>query len=318
MPTKKALGFLGMHKKFLGMAVIVAPLLGGCAFGGGDSDFSSNGLAYNNMPRMNGRSQVEDTGQKPLECVPFARDHSGVKIFGDAYTWWDQAASKYQRAATPESGAVMVLTGYAGPQRGHVAVVHKIISPREIRVDHANWLDDGSIFLNDPVEDVSEDNDWSAVRVFNIKTGAWGGNIYPVKGFILSSSESAQTPDDDGAPPPAPITARLQKPVAKPRAAQHAPSPVQQAVQPQSAYDLTPEDREVETPDDDQDAAPPPVTARVQKPAAKPRSPVQHAPAQATPPQSSYDLTPEDRALEPESADNPGPVAMTDSPRKTR
>jgi hypothetical protein len=70
-------------------------------------------------------------------------------------------------------------------------VVQQIISPREIRVDHANWLDDGSIYLNDPVADVSEDNDWSEVRVWNIRTGAWGGNIYPVQGFILPNQ-----PDD--------------------------------------------------------------------------------------------------------------------------
>jgi hypothetical protein len=169
-----------MHKKLWGVAVITAPLLAGCAgFSGGDD------LAYNQMPREPGGSLMQNSGQKPLQCVPYARDHSGVKIFGDAYTWWDKAADTYPRSKTPESGAVMVLSGYAGPDRGHVAVVQKIISTREIRVDHANWLDDGSIYLNDPVEDVSQDNDWSAVRVFNIQTGAWGGNIYPVQGFIL-------------------------------------------------------------------------------------------------------------------------------------
>jgi hypothetical protein len=78
----------------------------------------------------------------------------------------------------------MVLTGYAGPERGHVAVVRNIISTREIRVDHANWLDDGAIYLNDPVEDVSAENDWSEVRVYNIKTGGWGGKVYLVQGFI--------------------------------------------------------------------------------------------------------------------------------------
>lgn len=169
-----------MHKKLWGVAVITAPLLAGCAGMVGGND-----LSYNEMPREPGRSRVEDGNQKPLQCVPFARDHSQVKIFGDAYTWWDQAADKYQRSSAPESGSVMVLAGYAGPERGHVAVVQKIVSAREIRVDHANWLDDGSIYLNDPVVDVSADNDWSAVRVFNIQTGAWGGHVYPVQGFIL-------------------------------------------------------------------------------------------------------------------------------------
>ena len=78
----------------------------------------------------------------------------------------------------------MVLAGYAGPERGHVAVVRSLISAREIRVDHANWLDDGAIYLNDPVADVSANNDWSQVRVWNIKTGGWGSAIYPVQGFI--------------------------------------------------------------------------------------------------------------------------------------
>lgn len=175
-----------MHKKLWGMAVIIAPLLAGCAgtLGGGD-------LAYDEMPRERGHSLVQNSGRKPLECVLYARDHSGVKIFGDVYTWWDKAADKYQRSPTPESGSVMVLSGYAGTVRSHVAVVQRIISTREIRVDHANWLDDGSIYLNDPVMDVSQSNDWSAVRVFNIQTGAWGGNVYPVQGFILPNQPSA-------------------------------------------------------------------------------------------------------------------------------
>ena len=26
-----------------------------------------------------------------LQCVPYARQVSGIRIFGDAHTWWDQA-----------------------------------------------------------------------------------------------------------------------------------------------------------------------------------------------------------------------------------
>ena len=136
------------------------------------------------MPREPAPTVVENDGHKPLQCVPYARTHSAIKIYGDAYTWWDQAAGKYQRGTLPEPGAVMVLNNYAGPNRGHVAVVRRVMDAREIRVDHANWLDDGSIYVNDPVQDVSRDNDWSVVRVFNLKTGAWGGRFYPVQGFI--------------------------------------------------------------------------------------------------------------------------------------
>jgi surface antigen len=139
-------------------------------------------------------AMAQNDGQK-LQCVPYARANSDIKIFGDAYTWWDKAAGKYPRGTLPEPGAVMVLHNYAGPNHGHVAVVRDVTDAREIRVDHANWLNDGSIYVNDPVRDVSRDNDWSVVRVFNLRTGAWGGRLYPVQGFIGSASGDA--PDDD-------------------------------------------------------------------------------------------------------------------------
>ena len=136
----------------------------------------------------------------PLQCVPYARDHSAVKLYGDAWTWWDQAAGKFPREASPQSGAVMVLTNYAGPERGHVAVVRALVSPREIRVDHANWLGDGAIYLDDPVWDVSADNDWSAVKVWNVQTGSWGLKIYPVQGFIGPGGADASAPDNPPMP----------------------------------------------------------------------------------------------------------------------
>jgi hypothetical protein len=171
----------------LALVALFSSLLAGCASSVMDYDDTP-------MPRERGQTSIENTGQKPLQCVPYAREHSGVKIFGDAYTWWDKAAGKYPRYSLPEPGTVMVLNNYAGPARGHVAVVRRQTGPREIRVDHANWLDDGSIYVNDPVEDVSAANDWSVVRVFNLKTGSWGGRLYPVQGFIGGASE------DDGAP----------------------------------------------------------------------------------------------------------------------
>jgi hypothetical protein len=120
----------------------------------------------------------------PLQCVPYARQISGVNLWGDAYTWWNKAAGKFERSSQPKSGAVMVLNGYAGPNRAHLAVVRDVVSNREIKVDHANWLDDGAIYVDDPVVDVSADNDWSQVRVWNIRAAAWGSRIYPVQGFI--------------------------------------------------------------------------------------------------------------------------------------
>lgn len=169
---------MGTIGKLAALAVL-ALALEGCASSEDVMDYHESP-----MPREQGHAMVQEDTHKPLQCVPYARDHSGVKIHGDAYTWWDQAAGKYPRSSAPSNGAVMVLNNYAGPNRGHVAVVRALVTPREIRVDHANWLDDGSIYVNDPVEDVSSENDWSLVRVFNLKTGAWGGKVYPVQGFI--------------------------------------------------------------------------------------------------------------------------------------
>jgi surface antigen len=133
--------------------------------------------------------QSEKVGQiarsdHPLQCVPYAREHSGIAIYGDAYTWWDKAAGHFDRGAAPKPGAVMVLFGYDGPNRAHVAVVRELVNAREIKVDHANWLDDGQIYLDDPVQDVSADNDWSQVRIWNIRMAAWGSRTYTVQGFI--------------------------------------------------------------------------------------------------------------------------------------
>src|SRR5260221_3688958 len=162
----------------LATAALLAFGLAGCA---------SDVMDYSQtpMPREHGQTRVENDGHKPMQCVPYAREHSGIKIYGDAYTWWDKAAGKYPRGALPEAGTVMVLNNYAESNRGHVAVVRRVIGPREIRVDHANWLDDGSIYVNDPVEDVSSDNDWSAVRGYNLKTGGWGGKGYSLHGVIV-------------------------------------------------------------------------------------------------------------------------------------
>ncbi len=134
-----------------------------------------------------------------LECVPYARAHSAVKLYGDAWTWWDQADGKFAREHVPQTGSVLVLAGYAGPKRGHVAVVRAQVSAREIRVDHANWLGDGAIYLDDPVSDVSPDNDWSQVRVWNVKTGGWGIRTYAVQGFI------GPGPTEIAPPPSAPL-----------------------------------------------------------------------------------------------------------------
>lgn len=159
----------------LAAATFLCALLGACASGPDRPNYSD---AERSVP------------DSPLQCVPYAREQSHIPIYGDAYTWWDKAEGRFVRSSVPSQGSVMVLYNYAGPNRAHVAVVREKISEREIRVDHANWLDDGAIYVNDPVKDVSPDNDWSQVRVFNIRAGAWGGRTYDVKGFIGPGPDS--------------------------------------------------------------------------------------------------------------------------------
>jgi hypothetical protein len=162
------------------VVMTVALALEGCA---------SSVMDYSRMPPEQGRAVVQQGDGRTLNCVPFAREHSDVKIFGDAVTWWDQAKGRYARTEEPSLGSIMVLHDYAGPKHGHLAVVRSMVNSREIRVDHANWLNDGAVYLNDPVVDVSQGNDWSQVRVWNIPNNAWGSRVYPVQGFIGPSHD---------------------------------------------------------------------------------------------------------------------------------
>jgi CHAP domain len=117
-------------------------------------------------------------------CVEFARLVSGIALFGDARTWWDQARNAYAQLTNPTAGAVMVFAGRKSMRKGHVAVVKRVVSSREVLVDHANWGRDGSIYLNAPVVDVSPNNDWSRVKVWNTRAGTMGTTAYALKGFI--------------------------------------------------------------------------------------------------------------------------------------
>ena len=128
---------------------------------------------------------------KPLQCVPFARSESGIEIRGNANRWWQLAAGKYQRSRRPEEGAVFVMKGYQTARRGHVAVVKQIVDNRTIVVDHANWGNDGRIYLQAPIRDLSPKNDWSQVQVWFTPGQQWGRRIYKAKGFILPTTAVA-------------------------------------------------------------------------------------------------------------------------------
>ncbi|MCO6382144.1 CHAP domain-containing protein [Oceanicola sp. 502str15] len=114
-------------------------------------------------------------------CVPFARNASGVEIRGNANTWWGSAHGTYARGRTPQVGAVMAFSGTRKLPMGHVAVVSKVISDREIEINHANWKRN-QISLGMSVIDISEQNDWSSVKVQS-QPNAYG-RAYPIDGFI--------------------------------------------------------------------------------------------------------------------------------------
>lgn len=125
-----------------------------------------------------------------LQCVPFARDTSGIQIYGDAHTWWGQANGKYERGNVPVKGAVVAFKPHGAMQLGHVATITRIVDSRTVLISHANWSTingrRGQIERNVKMVDVSQGNDWSVVRVWYTPIGALGGSSYPIHGFIYS------------------------------------------------------------------------------------------------------------------------------------
>ncbi|MGL4313517.1 MAG: CHAP domain-containing protein [Sphingomonas sp.] len=122
------------------------------------------------------------------ECVPFARAASGIQIYGDAWTWWDRAAGRYQRGYTPRRGAVVVFARTARLPLGHVAVVSRVVDARVVMITHANWSpingERGHAEQDVTLTDMSPDNDWSAVKVWYRDRDGLGSSVYPVYGFI--------------------------------------------------------------------------------------------------------------------------------------
>ncbi|HEY2658487.1 MAG TPA: CHAP domain-containing protein [Caulobacteraceae bacterium] len=130
-----------------------------------------------------------------LQCAPFARMISGIEIFGDAWTWWQKAAGRYAQGFTPKSGAVLVFKPTGVMNKGHVAVVSRVLTDRVIQVTHANWsVIDGSrgqVEKDVTVVDVSHAGDWSQVKVWYDPARDLGSTVYPTYGFIYQSSENA-------------------------------------------------------------------------------------------------------------------------------
>ena len=136
---------------------------------------------------------VPQAAQARLQCVPFARAQSGIEIFGNASTWWSQAAGVYARGNSPREGAVLAIAPSRAMPIGHVAVVSQVVDARHILIDHANWSSPGQVERGVLAEDVSSVGDWSAVRVWYAPSKALGRRVNAVRGFIYPDRAAPQT-----------------------------------------------------------------------------------------------------------------------------
>lgn len=156
----------------------------------------STAIALAVLPVAAAANPVRQTAQELpayLECVPYARAVSGIQIYGDAWTWWDQAEGRYARGTMPKAGAVMAFVPHGNMRLGHVAAVSRVIDRRTVLLRHANWspIDGRRGQVEDDVRavDVSPANDWSAVRVWYAPLGDVGTTVWPVSGFIYPAGQ---------------------------------------------------------------------------------------------------------------------------------
>jgi len=133
---------------------------------------------------LSGMLLAPAAGAAMLQCVPYARIVSGVSLYGDALTWWDQADGRYKRGSTPRKGAVLAFRPHGPMQLGHVAVVSHVLDERRVLIRHANWSVPGAIEEDVLALDVSPEGDWSQVRVWFSPNGQMGARTNPTFGFI--------------------------------------------------------------------------------------------------------------------------------------
>lgn len=128
------------------------------------------------------------------QCVPFARLISGIQIFGDARTWWNQAIGHYDTGFSPKAGAVLCFKPTGRMTLGHVAVVSQVLTDRVIQITHANWSriggTRGQIEKDVTVVDVSPAGDWSTVKVWYDPVRDLGTTSYPTYGFIYPDAQA--------------------------------------------------------------------------------------------------------------------------------
>ena len=128
------------------------------------------------------------------QCVPFARLISGIQIFGDARTWWQQAIGKYDVGFQPKAGAVLCFKPTERMRLGHVAVVSEVLTDRIVQITHANWSpiegSRGKVEKDVTLVDVSPEGNWSQVKVWYDPNRDLGGSTYQTYGFIYQDAKA--------------------------------------------------------------------------------------------------------------------------------
>jgi len=137
-----------------------------------------------------------------IDDVAYVKSVTGMAIPGQAWSWWDGSNGRYPRGHSPVPSAVLVFRQQQNLPAGHLAIVTKVLSSREVRISHADWASTwatrGRITGNVPVLDVSRANDWTKVRLWYANSGTVD-QVYGTYGFVYGNAQPADQP-----PPKAP------------------------------------------------------------------------------------------------------------------
>src|SRR5690242_11449944 len=183
----------GRAIRMLGYVVVVAPLAfvraeanptrsSPAVSSSTDTQRSAHDEDIARLHHIDGPIRLRGARLSNVSCVPFARNESGIALIGNANQWWEGAKGVYARGNVPREGSVLAFRANTHMRLGHVAVVTRVVSARQLEVDQANWPR-GRIERGVSVLDVSERNDWSKVRVQIGHTRTYG-SVYPTYGFI--------------------------------------------------------------------------------------------------------------------------------------
>src|SRR3546814_7709184 len=88
------------------------------------------------------------------------------------------------------SDLVLAFRSSRAMRAGHVAMVSKVLSNREVLLNHANWSYRGGVEQDALAVDVSPEGDWSEVRVWYGPSGQLGIRSNPAYGFIYPEASS--------------------------------------------------------------------------------------------------------------------------------